>query len=59
MLEFNQKKQKLTVTEEKVLVTFILESANIGFPLSHRQIEHYANTVLESKHGAGYEPVGK
>jgi hypothetical protein len=59
MLKFNQKKQKLTVTEEEVLVTFILESTNIGFPLSHRQIEHYTNTVLESKNGAGYEPVGK
>ena len=59
MLKFNWKKQKLTVTEEKVLVTFILESANIGFPLSHHKIEHYTKTVLESKHGASYEPVGK
>ena len=59
MLEFNQTKQKLTVNEEKVLVTFILESANIGFPLSHRQIETYANAVLESKNGPEYEPVGK
>ncbi|PPQ90672.1 hypothetical protein CVT25_004665, partial [Psilocybe cyanescens] len=53
------KKQKLTVTEETVLVTFILESANIGFPLSHQQIKQYANAVLESKNGAGYKPVGK
>ena len=59
MLKFNQMKQKLTVMEENVLVTFILESASIGFPLSHRQIEHYANAVLESKNGASYEPVGK
>lgn len=54
MLEFNSTKQKLTVAEEKILVKFSLESANGGFPMKHRQIEHHANTVLELS-----EPIGK
>lgn len=45
--------------EENVLVTFILESASISFPVSHHQIKHYTNTVLESKNSASYKPVGK
>ena len=59
MLDFNAAKQKLPPTEELVLVTFILESADIRFPLSHRQIERHANAVLESKQGTNCEKVGK
>ena len=59
MTEFNAKKQKLTVTEEKVLVTFILNSAQVGFPMAHKGIEQNANTILQAKHGSDYESVGK
>ncbi|PPR02738.1 hypothetical protein CVT26_009449 [Gymnopilus dilepis] len=59
ILEFNAKKQKLTPAEEKVLVKFLLESAAIGFPLTHRQIERHANAILESKQGTNCEKVGK
>ena len=59
MLEFNATKQKLTMPEEKALVKFILESAEIGFPLNHRQIEKHANVILQSKQGPEYKPVGK
>jgi len=59
MLEFIATKQKLTVPEEKALVKFILESAEIGFPLNHRQIEKHANVILQSKQGPEYKPVRK
>ncbi|TDL17553.1 hypothetical protein BD410DRAFT_690290, partial [Rickenella mellea] len=57
--EMNAAKQKLTPAEERVLVDFALESADRGFPLTHRSIENYANNILESKYGEGYEPVGE
>ncbi len=59
MLEFNAMKQKLTVAEEKVLVKFILESAEIGFSLNHWKIEKHANVILQSKQGLEYKAVGK
>lgn len=38
MMEFNATKQKLSQIEENVLVNFISESADCGFPLKHREI---------------------
>lgn len=57
MLEFNATKQKLSQIEENVLVNFILESANRGFPLKHCEIRQYANAVRQSRLGADCEPV--
>lgn len=57
MLEFNATKQKLTDTEEEVLVRFILESAVRGFPLRHREIKQYANILRQSRLGVDCEPV--
>ena len=51
ILEFNQGKQKLTPTEERTLANFIHESAEHGFPLSHCQIEMFANAILQSRLG--------
>ena len=58
ILEFNATKQKLSQIEEGVLVNFILESANHGFPLKHREIRQYANAVQQSRLGPDCEPIG-
>jgi hypothetical protein len=54
----NEKKQKLTPAQEWLLVQFILESADRGFPLGHRQIEQYADAVRQAMLGADCEKVG-
>ncbi|KAJ2923330.1 hypothetical protein H1R20_g13763, partial [Candolleomyces eurysporus] len=59
MLEFNATKQKLTPHEESVLVRFILESADRGFPLRHRDIIQYANVLRHSRLGSTCEGVGE
>ncbi len=57
MMEFNTTKQKLSQIEENVLVNFILESADRGFPLKHREIRQYANAIQQSRLGADCEPA--
>jgi hypothetical protein len=55
---FNAGKQNLTVAEEHVLVDFLKESADRGFPCTLKEIESMANAMLISHPG---EPkfVGK
>jgi hypothetical protein len=55
---FNASKQKLTHSEERVLVDFILESADRGLPLSHKNIQTHANTIITGRDVPG-EPVGE
>jgi hypothetical protein len=57
--EANAAKQKLTVVEECVLVDFILKSADHGFPLTHRSIESYTNSILQKRIGSAYQAIGK
>lgn len=59
MLEFNSEKQKLTLVEETVLVEFILESADCGFPLRHHEVAQYANAILQQKLGSNFEAVSR
>jgi len=47
MDEANAAKQKLSLAEECVLVNFILNSADCGFPMTHCSIESYANAILQ------------
>lgn len=58
MDEANAAKQKLSPAEERVLVNFILNSADRGFPMTHRSIESYANAILQKRIGSNYQPVG-
>ena len=58
MSTFNASKQKLSPAEERVLVDFILESADRGFPLSHPEIVLIANTLIQERATLG-EPVGE
>lgn len=51
-------RQKVAPAEEKVLVTFVKESADLGFPLGHRGIEAFANAILHARIGPDYVPVG-
>jgi hypothetical protein len=48
MSAFNASKQKLSPARERVLVEYIKESADIGFPLTHPQIEQAANSIISS-----------
>ncbi|KAJ2929322.1 hypothetical protein H1R20_g7775, partial [Candolleomyces eurysporus] len=59
MLEFNATKQKLTNAEEDLLVRFILESADRGFPLRHREVKQYANVLRSSRLGVNSQPVSQ
>ena len=40
-----------------VLMNLILESANRGFPLKHREIQQYANAIRQSRLGVDCEPI--
>jgi hypothetical protein len=55
---FNTLKQKITVSEEKILVDYALESADRGLPILHAVLASMANKLLESRLGAHYVPVG-
>jgi len=43
--EAHEEQQKLTPAEEVIIVEFVRESANRGFPMTLRNIEQYANLV--------------
>lgn len=58
---FNASKQKLSVSEERLLVDYIKESANLGFPFVHRDLEAFADAVIQARteDGSEAEKVGK
>ena len=56
--KFAKEQQKVTVAEV-ILVNFILESMEQGFPMTHKQIEEYANLILWNRIGLEYKPVGE
>jgi hypothetical protein len=51
MSAFNMLKQKLTPAEERVLIDFMLLSADRGFPMSLSCIVAHANSILDSRKG--------
>jgi hypothetical protein len=55
--EYMASKQKILAAEEHLMVHFLLESAKRGFPLSHEQIQNYANTIIERRKGESFEPA--
>jgi len=57
--EFNASKQKLTPSEEEVLVTSILNASRHGFPPTCHQISMEANYIQSSRLDQSYQPVGK
>jgi Tc5 transposase DNA-binding domain len=58
MSAFNASKQKLSAAEERVIVDFCLESADRGFPLTHKLVMKMANDILTGRLGTGCESVG-
>ncbi|KIJ36163.1 hypothetical protein M422DRAFT_135986, partial [Sphaerobolus stellatus SS14] len=44
---FNASKHALTPIEEQMLLDYVLESADRGFPLTHRNIQQFANVILK------------
>ena len=57
MSAFNASKRKLTFAEERVLVDFILESADRACPMTASSIEEHANAILAFREVSG-EKVG-
>jgi hypothetical protein len=57
--EAHEAQQKLTPSEEEVLVNFLNESANRGFPQTLRNIENYANMIRRNRIGPDCELVGE
>ena len=57
--EAHEAQQKLTPSEEQVLVTFLNESAECGFPQTFRNIKNYANLIHRGRLGDDCPPVGE
>jgi hypothetical protein len=52
-------KQKLSADKEHLIVDWSLEEADHGFPLSLKDIEKFANAIIEHQNRPKYKPVGK
>ena len=46
--EAHEEQQKLTASEEAVLVDFLMQSADCGFPQSQHNITQHANLIRQS-----------
>ena len=57
--EAHEEQQKLTPAEEVVLVDFVKQSAERGFPPTLKNIEQYADLVRKNRLGPNCEPVGE
>jgi hypothetical protein len=58
MAEFNAGKRLLSKDEEEVILGFIQETANRGFPLSHRRLREHANSIIKARNSS-FEGVGE
>jgi hypothetical protein len=55
----HEAQQKLKPSEEQVLVNFLNESAERGFPQDLTQITNVANLIRQSRLGTACEKVGE
>ena len=58
MAEFNAEKHFLSKDEEKVILGFIQETSNRGFPLSHQHLHEHANSIIKARNPS-FEGVGQ
>ena len=49
MAEFNAKKCLLLKEEEEVILGFAEETANRGFPLSHRRLREHTDSIIKAR----------
>jgi hypothetical protein len=56
--EAHEDQQKLTTAEEAVLIDFLQQSADRGFPQSHHNITQYANLIHKNRLGEDCEKLG-
>jgi hypothetical protein len=56
--EAHEDQQKLTAAEEAVLVDFLMQSADRGFPQSRRNIAQYANLIRNNRLGKDCTQIG-
>ena len=50
-MEAHEDQQKLTAAEEAVLVDFLMQSTDCGFPQSHHNIAQYTNLIRNNRLG--------
>lgn len=55
----NAAKSHLTDGEAKIVIDYIAEVGNRGFPLSHRRLREHANAILRARLGDSFEGLGK
>jgi hypothetical protein len=59
MAEFNAEKCLLSKEEEKTILGFMEETANRGFPLSHRRLREHAAAIIGARQGPSFQGVGE
>ncbi|KZP24922.1 hypothetical protein FIBSPDRAFT_664151, partial [Athelia psychrophila] len=57
--EVHEAQQHLTPAEESILVDFLNESADRGFPQNLHQITNFANLILQNRLGEQFVPIGE
>lgn len=57
--DFNAEKCLLSKEEEKIVLGFVAETANCGFPLSHRRLREHANSIIRAREGPSFLGVGE
>jgi hypothetical protein len=56
--QFNSEKAWLSDTEAKHVISFAVDTARRGFPLSHKQIEEHMEEILRVRLGDSFRPEG-
>lgn len=57
--EANAAKSLLTDGEAEIVIGYIAELGNRGFPLSHRRLREHVNAILRARIGLSFQGVGK
>ncbi|RPD67635.1 hypothetical protein L226DRAFT_445447, partial [Lentinus tigrinus ALCF2SS1-7] len=55
---FNTEKRWLSVAEEDAVVDFVIDTAQHGFPLSHRRLKEHVDTILRGRLGDRFPEGG-
>lgn len=59
LAEFNAAKSLLTDGKNNILIDYIGEIGNHGFPLSHKRLKEHANLILRGHLGSSFRGLGK
>lgn len=59
MAQFNEAKSWLSSEETELVVSYIIELGNRGFPLSHKRLKEHVDEILKARLGKSFPGVGK